>query len=86
MSAMRDFFAKLASNSDPTKGISTIVDVVNAGQHAVVQGAVNLAKDHGVISDETGKTIMNVQEVREGVLQGVGELVGGALLIAALST
>jgi phage-related protein len=68
---------------DPRNAVNALVNVANKAEEAVVTNAVDYATEQGVISQETGQTIKNVEQVAQGVRQGVGDLVGGALNTAA---
>jgi hypothetical protein len=73
----------IVDNMNPAKGVGVLVDLANEAQEAVVTKATDYAKEQGVISADTAQTIKNVDQVTQGIRQGVGDLVGSALNTAA---
>src|SRR5262245_49138449 len=79
---MRKVWAYIADAYDPSKAINAVVDVANKAEEKVVTTGVDLAKDHGVISEDTAQSIKHAEQVAQGIRQGVGDLAGGALKAA----
>jgi trimeric autotransporter adhesin len=69
----------IEDSMNPAKAVGALVDLANQAEGAVVTQAVDYAQQQGAISADTAQTIKNVDQVAQGVRQGVGDLVGGAL-------
>jgi hypothetical protein len=59
------------------KGITGLAGLENKALHGVVGAGVEFAQEHGVISEDTGQTIMHVEEAVEGVNTGIAGLEAG---------
>src|SRR6516162_3021283 len=63
----------------PNKAAHAVMDKENELEHSVLQKGVDFAQDQGVISADTGKSIMQTHEVVEGMKSSALDVAGGTM-------
>src|SRR6516225_7827911 len=85
-SAMSDLWQKIKDTRNsvldlPRQGLTAAMNKENELEHSALQKGLDFAQDHGVISADTGKGIMDAHTAVEGIKSSYANMVGGSAKI-----